>query len=291
MSRGADLSFIETIDENKKSDKCSLILVTMGGDPDAAYKIGRYLQSKYDSLTVIVSGICKSAGTLLAISANELAFTPYGELGPLDVQTVKQDKLVGLESGLNISEAFSAIEERAKDTYHSLIGEILAASGGVISIHTATHAASEMVSALYGPIFGRIDPEDVGSRSRAMRIGEDYTKRLNQKWTNLQEARIGNLSRSYPSHSFVIDALEAKALFQRVRMVTEAEMDLVRSQEQLARLPISGPEPEFLYLEPESDDKSKEASKDVKSDDEGRTRIGRKRREYSSNARDTAAAS
>ncbi len=160
---------------------------------------------------------------------------------------MKQDSLVGLESGLNISEAFAAIKERARDTYRSVFIELIGISKGVISIHTATHAASELVSSLYGPIFGRIDPEEVGSRSRAMRIGEDYTKRLNQKWKNLREAKLVNLSTLYPSHGFVIDADEAAVLFERVRMTSKEEMELVEAQGDLARLPRA--KPEFRYLE------------------------------------------
>ena len=118
MSRGADLKFIQEVANCKKSDSATLILVTLGGDPDAAYKIGRYMQSHYDSFGILVSGLCKSAGTLLATSAKDLVFAPYGELGPLDVQMVKEDKMGTMESGLNISEAFKAIEDRAKDTYH-----------------------------------------------------------------------------------------------------------------------------------------------------------------------------
>jgi len=62
-----------------------------------------------DQLTVLVSGPCKSAGTLLAIGANELAFTPYGELGPLDIQLTKVDKFQQQESGLMISDSLNMI--------------------------------------------------------------------------------------------------------------------------------------------------------------------------------------
>lgn len=228
LSPPGDLPFLEEIEQNRKSDECTLILVTNGGDPHSAYKIGRYIQSCYKKFSILVSGYCKSAGTMLATAANELIFTPYGELGPLDVQMRKEDKMLSMESGLNISEAFRAIENRAKDTYHEIIGGILAASDGVVSIRTALHAASEMVSSLYGPIFSQINPEEVGSRLRAMRIGEDYIKRLNSKWENLKPGSIDLLVKKYPSHSFVIDFLEAKELFNSVRRANKDEMNLVK---------------------------------------------------------------
>lgn len=255
LDRSCDLRIIETVHKNKNSDSCVLILVTHGGDPDAAYKIGRYFQRRYEDLAIMISGPCKSAGTLLAISAKELVFLPYGELGPLDVQTAKLDDLSGFESGLNISEAFSAIEGRAKDTYHSLIAELIGFSGGRISIHTATHAAAEMVSALYSPVFGHIDPEDVGSRSRAMRIGEVYANRLNQKWGNLKQNAIKILTTSYPSHNFVIDADEAEALFDNVRMANEKEEELINGLENKARTQLYVKDPLFECLSNSKDKK------------------------------------
>ena len=237
LARGLDLEFIELVDSNKNSENAVLILVTNGGDADAAYKVGRYLQETYESLAVLLSGLCKSAGTLVAIAGEELIFTPYGELGPLDVQVKKEDKLGVQESGLNISEAFNAMEERARDTYHNLIVEILSASNGVVSIRTAMSAASDMVSSLYGPIFRRFDPEEVGSRSRAMRIGEEYAHRLNVKWGNLKSESIELLSRSYPSHGFVIDFDEAQRMFENVRQANEDEINLIKYLGRAARFP------------------------------------------------------
>lgn len=229
IERRQDLRFIEFVAENKQHDELLLLLVTPGGNPDAAYKIGKYIQSRYANFICFIPGLCKSAGTLLAIGANELVFSPYGELGPLDVQLTKTDDLFGQESGLNISEAFRTVEDRAKRTFHALIGEIIQSSGGVVSFQTASHCASEIVASLYGPIFGRIDPEEVGSRARAMRLGEDYGIRLNQKYTNLRESALERLSQSYSSHGFVIDAEESCALFERVRMAEPNEQSLVQS--------------------------------------------------------------
>lgn len=237
LGRQDDLRFIEFVSAEKRHDDIMLVLVTPGGSPDAAYKIGRYLQKKYSGFSCLIPGLCKSAGTLLAVGANELVFSPYGELGPLDVQLTKSDDLFGQDSGLNISEAFRTVEGRAKNTFHELIGEIITGSGGVVSFQTASHCASEIVGALYGPIFERIDPEEVGSRARAMRIGEDYGVRLNEKFKNLKQGALAQLSQSYSSHGFVIDNDEACALFERVRMADEIEKSVVQTLGGKARFP------------------------------------------------------
>lgn len=238
IERKADLQFIQTVANEKASENCLVIMVSPGGNPDAAYKMARYLQHKYESFSVLISGMCKSAGTLFAIGAKEVIFTPYGELGPLDIQLTKTDHIAGLESGLNISEAFDALEGRARDTFVGLTIEIISNSGGVVSFNTAAHAASEIVGSIYGPVFARIDPEEVGSRSRAMRIGEDYGKRLNLKWNNLKSEALDLLSQTYPSHGFVIDFLEASSLFNNTRLANEAELALVDGLGELARHPL-----------------------------------------------------
>ena len=249
LERAQDLVFMEYVEARKTSDECFLFLVTPGGNPDAAFKIGRYLQDRYESLTVVVAGLCKSAGTLLAIAAHELVFTEYGELGPLDVQMSKDDKLTGLESGLNTSEAFLALEARARDTFHTIWTELLGMSNGVVTFQTAATCATQMVNALYGPIFANIDAEEVGSRSRAMRIGEDYGNRLALQARNVKERSIERLARTYPSHSFVIDYLEACTLFERVRIANDVEVAMVAGLGKRARFPSE--RPEFTVLKPE----------------------------------------
>lgn len=237
IERKADLQFIKLVSNEKKSDSCLVIMVSPGGNPDAAYKMARYLQHKYESFSVLISGMCKSAGTLFAIGAKEVIFTPYGELGPLDIQLAKTDHIAGLESGLNISEAFDALETRARDTFVGLTLEIISNSGGVVSFNTAAHAASEIVGSVYGPVFARIDPEEVGSRTRAMRIGEDYGMRLNLKWNNLRPEALDLLSQTYSSHGFVIDFLEAASLFNNTRLATPSELELVESLGEMSRHP------------------------------------------------------
>ncbi|MCS0501637.1 SDH family Clp fold serine proteinase [Ancylobacter mangrovi] len=237
IERGGDLEFIEAVHANKRNSICRLILVTSGGDPDAAYKMARYLQDRYDRFELILGGLCKSAGTLIAIGAHELIFSPYGELGPLDVQVAKEDKLNGYQSGLNISAALQAMESRAIKAYLRLIGDIMRSSSGVVSFQTASKSASDVLSSLYGPIFARIDPEDLGSRSRSMRIAADYGKRLDAVSENMKDGAVGRLAETYPSHGFVIDMAEAEALFVNVRTASSRELELIEALGPSSRWP------------------------------------------------------
>ncbi len=233
IRRIADKGFIDHVLKKRRSqgDKApssaSLVLVTEGGDPNAAYKISRCLQENYEHFTVIIPTICKSAGTLIAVGAEELVFGPYGELGPLDVQISKPDDIGKLDSGLNMNEAFRTIENRAINMFSKMFRHITSISSGGVTFQTASNIASGFSSSLYGEVLKKVDPEEVGSRSRAMRIGEDYCKRLNGKFRNLDEDELTTLSRTYPSHGFVIDKEEASNYFKKVRGYSEEENLLI----------------------------------------------------------------
>ena len=188
-------------------------------------------------------------------------FTQYGELGPLDIQLAKTDKIAGLESGLSIHQAFDTLQQRTSQAFHSLVGEIISGTGGVVSFQTASHSAAELVSSLYQPIFARIDPEEVGSRTRAMQIASHYGERLNLRYQNLKRGMLEYLVQTYPSHGFVIDREEACELFNEVREATETEKTLVRDLGRPARfsgatLDIRCLTEEFLALLEKSDAKS-----------------------------------
>jgi hypothetical protein len=64
IERGADLRFMKLIKRSKIRSNVILILITQGGNADAAYRIARCLQKNYQKFSVFVSGFCKSAGTL-----------------------------------------------------------------------------------------------------------------------------------------------------------------------------------------------------------------------------------
>jgi hypothetical protein len=238
MRFGRDLDCIETINKSKQHDDCLLILTTDGGSPDAAYKISRYLQERYKKFEVLIAGRCKSAGTLLAIGAHELIFTPYGELGPLDIQLSKVDKFDSLQSGLTISDSLNTLEERALDRFYKVVRDYMASNQGLLSFASATKAASDFVTQLYAPVFSRIDPEEIGVRARSMRIATDYGRRLSLKSQNLRTDTLRLLSETYSSHSFVIDRQEAETLFLRVRVPTETELQIVAAMGKFARFDL-----------------------------------------------------
>ena len=201
IERGTDLNVIQAIGAAKSRPNARLILTTTGGDADAAYKITRYIQDKYEKLTLLVPGMCKSAGTLIAVGAHGIAFSPYGELGPIDVQMYKTDNLAERQSGLTITESLDHLTRSA----------LMLHGGAFKGDHEGYRCRCRVQDRSPGGIrIGRwtIRPHlfsdrprsKVGDKARSMRIASDYGERLQAGAGNLQDGALDHLTETYPSH-------------------------------------------------------------------------------------------
>ena len=217
-----------------------LILGTFGGNPDAAFRIARSLQDNYSRFTVLLAGRCKSAGTLLVVGAHEIVMTPHAELGPLDVQIGKKDELVGLDSGLTVLDALNQLENKAFGLFEDAMLKIVQSSGGRVTFKTATHIAVELSKGIIARIMGQIDPMHIGEVSRALKIGEEYGRRLSEVSCNLKDDALTRLVHGYPSHGFVIDKHETTDLFVNVREALERELNLLKLVKSAVRNPVQG---------------------------------------------------
>lgn len=214
---GADKLYSKIIRNKKKRRKGSLILTTYGGDPNAAYRIARLLKRTYGGFSLYVFGFCKSAGTLLALGADEIIMSEFGELGPLDIQIPKVDEL-NHESGLVYSQALLALRAHAFDFFEECYLSLKQRSGGTISTKTASTIASSLAVGMIVPLAEQIDPLKVGEATRALDISFAYGKRLTQNINALTR-----LINEYTTHGFVIDWEEARDLLGNVRQLDDKE--------------------------------------------------------------------
>lgn len=236
MDRGNETKFIEKCSKLCRRENASVIIVTNGGDADVAYRIARCLQQHYKKITALISGQCKSAGTLLAIGAHELAFSDHGELGPLDVQLRKADDMWAATSGLTVMNAFTALQMKSEEAFADFALSIKARSGGSVTFKTAADIATKLTVGLFAHIYQQVEVMHVGEAARAMKIAEEYGQRLDRMADNLKDgSSLGTLVAGYPSHGFVIDMNEAKSLFKNVRVLTAKERELCDALGHLAR--------------------------------------------------------
>ena len=77
---------------NLASTSIDIILETPGGSGETAEDIVKLLREKYQQVGVIVPGMAKSAGTLIAMAADEVLMEAMSALGPIDAQISWQGK-------------------------------------------------------------------------------------------------------------------------------------------------------------------------------------------------------
>jgi hypothetical protein len=238
MERSAAKEVISQVNGRRRRKNLCLFLVTSGGDPGAAFIIGRILQQRYERIFGYVSGYCKSAGTLAMIAAHELVIGDLGDLGPLDIQIAKSDDLVSMNSGLTATTALDELRAESFNSFEKTFLKIMQRSSGNISFRMASEIAANMTVGLFSPIYSQIQAMHLGEVGRANNITREYGVRLERVSENLVPRGLGRLAYSYPSHDFVIDRTEAKLIFRNVRPPEALEQQLFDEMGECAVQPL-----------------------------------------------------
>lgn len=254
INRAGYLSLTKKLEKRAaKAKSVTLLLATFGGDPDAAFRIARALRHHYPHLVVMIAGPCKSAGTLVAIGANELLIADRGELGPLDIQLSKPDEIFESMSGLDVIQALSMLESRTLSSFRRYLMDIRGRSG--MRTKLAAELAVQLTQVLVGPIVAKLDPVMLGDHQRKIQIAMDYGERLDEYSKNLQPGALQKLVGSYPSHGFVIDRKEAKKLFVRVAAPDGAHHQVCAAMADVLQTPTDSEHgPTVFYIDDEEED-------------------------------------
>ena len=255
---------IQECNSRVKKKNAFLLLTTLGGDPNAAYIIARYFQSDYEKFTLFVPGLCKSAGTLIALGAHELIISSHGELGPLDVQLSKKDELGETQSGLVAFDSISQLQRFAFEAFEDFFLRIKRGSG--FTSQTCTKIAIDLTNGLFTPIYGQIDPLHLGETGRAMNIAWNYGSRLVEEGKNITQDSVDKLVQYYPSHNFVIDRAEAGELFKEVKEPSALEQSLSDSLGLDAFLPTRSSDP-FIEIFPHENETSQTIDSELRLSD------------------------
>jgi len=198
-----------------KQQKLLLVLATLGGDPNAGYRIAKCLLHYFgNNITIFIPFHCKSAGTLICIVASKLIIGNRGELGPLDVQISNSNEIFENMSGLDIVQTVNVLRQELMDSFRLNLLDLRRRG---LATTLSADISTKLARGLIEPISSNIDPILLGQHQRAIQIATDYGLRLNKKSNNLQDDAIERLVGGYPCHDFVIDRSEAKELFKEVR--------------------------------------------------------------------------
>ena len=76
----------DLLSSQKGHPKVDVYLETPGGRGETAEEIVRFLHDNFDTVSFVVCGEAKSAGTIIVLSGDEILMTETGSLGPIDAQ-------------------------------------------------------------------------------------------------------------------------------------------------------------------------------------------------------------
>jgi ClpP class serine protease len=82
----SDVTGFRDVTESIQGNQIGLLLSTPGGFAEAAESIVDLLRARFTSVRFVTPLAAKSAGTMLAMSGNELVMDDISELGPIDPQ-------------------------------------------------------------------------------------------------------------------------------------------------------------------------------------------------------------
>lgn len=188
-----------------------ILIHSPGGHAHVAYRLAKYFRGHCKTLNIIVPMMAKSAATLMCLNADNIFMGEFAELGPLDAQ-LRDDFEKGAEffSPLDEFKSMEFMKEYATGIL-DYFGHILAERG--MSVKQALHEAISGTVGIMNPLYAHIDPSKVGSYRRALSEGEEYAKRLLESVKHpAAEELAQHLVWDYPSHDFVIDREEARAI-------------------------------------------------------------------------------
>lgn len=195
--------FVDLLDDVEAGKPVDLLLHTPGGDVDQAERIVLLCRKRVGDaeFRVIVPDSAKSAGTLIAIAADEIVMGDPSELGPIDPQI-----FITTASG----------EDMARPAQSFL--------DGLKQIREDTGDGD--LSPAYFPLLDKLDPALIDfcekAIKRSKKFAQDFLERYMLKDDPAKAAEIAddlaNVEK-YLSHSATIDAVRADELGLNVKIL------------------------------------------------------------------------
>ncbi|MBN0039402.1 hypothetical protein JN535_04330 [Cellulosimicrobium cellulans] len=214
ISRGVVEEVMEQVGrlpESSRGGRLDVWLESPGGDAHSAYKLGLYLRSKFSEINFVVPDYAKSAATLLSLAGDRIYMAPAAELGPLDIQEVREGE-IRMRSALDTADSIQALWDEAI-TQVLLSGGVVLQQTGLARDKTISHLL-EFAGDFMRPLLEQLDPVAIKAANTSLLVAMEYGARLLAYRTgdDLEDVypRIERMIRRYPTHGYVIDRTEAR---------------------------------------------------------------------------------
>lgn len=202
--------------------RLSILLNSLGGSGEAAYKMILYVRQYADEIEVLVPRNANSAATLFCLGADTIYMGKEGELGPLDPQLLDRTGSGRRVSALETFKGLEQLLEYSLEAFDSTV-RFLLQRAPIIDINQSMDHAKPLFAAIVSPLYQNVDLHELGEARRYLAEIEEYAIRAMQRWgyKNKGEGDIRRMARrlvwGYPVHEFVIDLDEARDIGLNVK--------------------------------------------------------------------------
>jgi serine dehydrogenase proteinase len=208
-----------------KNRTIDLVLDTLGGSLDSAYRTVLFLSQFTSKLRVYVPRRAKSAGTLIAIGAQELYLAPFAELGPLDTQIHDPRNPTEKVSALDCFQSVDYVRGFGIDTLKQVLVALGKEMKTGIPLSQLLNTATGFANSCTESMLANVNALDFGGWGRTLEIGQRYTQYLLRR-VGYEDAEVKSISRrlvyAYTHHPFPIDIIEAKEIGLRAELMKAA---------------------------------------------------------------------
>jgi ClpP class serine protease len=185
-----------------KLERLDVLVFTTGGDTLAAFGLGRLVREFSNWIGVLVPDRCLSAGTLFALSANQIFMTRAGTLSPIDPSVTTPLNPVA-EGPMPGQRQFLPVSVESVAGFRSLLQEDWAVKN------------EEMTTEIFRVLAEKVHPLALGdvyrSRQQIERLAHQLLTSHRRDQKKIQ-AIIKTLTRGLGSHDYPISRTEAHKL-------------------------------------------------------------------------------
>ncbi len=221
------LSGASSADKTESDRKLNILVDSPGGSLDSAYTTALYLSTYADDYVVYVPRRAKSASTLLALGAQKVFLSAFGELGPLDTQVRDPRNPVKKVSALDCYQSVDYVRDFGIRTTKEALDALIEHTNCQLTADDVLDTSIELALGMVTPILQSITTLDFGGWGRSLRIGERYAINLLEKGIppqKLDRDRVRRIAAQlvfgYTHHLFPIDYHEAKRIDLPVELMT-----------------------------------------------------------------------
>jgi hypothetical protein len=211
------------------SEPINVILDSTGGPLDSAFKTILFLSRYTQNIHVYVPRKAKSASTLIAIGANEIVMSPFGELGPLDTQVRDPRNPTDYVSALDLYQSVDYVRDFGFSTLSEVLKNLAFATQGRMSLASSVKSGAEYALGSITPMLEQVNAIDFGGWGRSLKIGERYAQILLARVDAVDKMKSEKIARrlvyGYTHHLFPIDITEAKEMGLNAQEMSERQYE------------------------------------------------------------------